>query len=324
MKNLPLRVFLIIEVILELIVIVEGCRSGELLANGINANERYQILKIHNELRQQVAMGQINGQPGASNMQEMQWDANLAHRAQEWANQCVYDHDSNRFDDRFSIGQNLAIIWSSQPLEIGDDFEGRINKWFNEVAIYRWGQGWNLRTGHYSQMIWAGTNLVGCGFSYYRQSGQYKKLYVCNYGPAGNVAGRLPYQPGYPQCTGYGMDNSQSYPGLCLSDEYDNSISGVNNPRVYNPYHPNYSRPQLSNRNYYSNINLLDLPKTTGNAKKGYYESPKRVDPAPDVKVLSYLAAPSSNNDRPINKFTTALNSYRWDLLFKNFIRDIV
>lgn len=141
-------------------------------------------MRVHNELRQQVAKGQVNGQPSASNMQEMHWDNDLARRAQDWANQCQYEHDPNRFDDRFSIGQNLAIIWSSQPLQTGGDFSGRVRKWFNEVAIYRWGQGWSVKTGHYSQMVWAGTNLVGCGFSYYRQQGQYKKLYVCNYGPA--------------------------------------------------------------------------------------------------------------------------------------------
>lgn len=121
-------------------------------ATGFTEAERYEILRVHNELRQQVAMGQVNGQPGASNMQEMQWDANLARRAQDWANQCHYDHDPNRFDDRFSIGQNLAIIWSSQPLEVGGDFSGRVRKWYNEVDIYRWGQGWSVRTGHYSQV----------------------------------------------------------------------------------------------------------------------------------------------------------------------------
>lgn len=87
-------------------------------------------------------------------------------------------HLSLVFVDRFSIGQNLALIWSSQPLHIGD-FEGRIQKWFDEVRIYTWGQGWTSKTGHYSQMIWAQTTLIGCGFSYYKAGGQYKKLYVC-------------------------------------------------------------------------------------------------------------------------------------------------
>ncbi|XP_063703640.1 venom allergen 5-like isoform X2 [Culicoides brevitarsis] len=229
------------------IVSIAGCRNGQLISDGLSEEEKYEILREHNMLRQQVAMGQVSGQPGASNMQEMEWDENLARRAQQWASQCIYEHDPNRFDDRFSIGQNLAIIWSSAPLQEGD-FPGRVRKWFNEVNIYTWGQGWTVRTGHYSQMIWAGTNLVGCGFSYYRAQGRYNKLYVCNYGPAGNVAGRLPYQPGYPKCTGYGMHTSKDYPGLCRIDDYENTIDGK--PYVYSPYDSRYSRPGSSSAKY--------------------------------------------------------------------------
>lgn len=53
--------------------------------------------------------------------------------------------------ERFTTGQNLALIWSSQPLQVGD-FEGRIQKWFDEVRVYSWGQGWTAKTGHYSQV----------------------------------------------------------------------------------------------------------------------------------------------------------------------------
>jgi len=228
-------------------ILTTACRSGQLISAGISEQERYEILREHNELRQQVAMGQISGQPGAANMQEMEWDNDLARRAQEWASQCLYEHDPNRFEDRFTIGQNLAIIWSSAPLEVGD-FTGRVRKWFDEVNIYTWGQGWTVRTGHYSQMIWAQTNLVGCGFSYYRAQGRYNKLYVCNYGPAGNVAGRLPYQPGYPKCNGYGMQTSKEYPALCRVDDYENTIDGK--PYVYSPYDARYSRPGSSSAKY--------------------------------------------------------------------------
>lgn len=67
-------------------------------ADGLSEDEKYAILREHNSLRQQVAMGQISGQPGATNMQEMEWDENLARRAQQWASQCIYEHDPNRFD----------------------------------------------------------------------------------------------------------------------------------------------------------------------------------------------------------------------------------
>lgn len=219
----------------------KACRNGEIIVSGLTADEQRVIIQTHNELRQKVAMGQISGQPAAQNMAQIEWDANLARRAQEWANQCIYDHDPYNYDDRFNIGQNLAIMWSSNPLSTGD-FQSRIQKWFDEVTLYSWGQGWTSRTGHYSQMIWAQTTLIGCGYSYYKTAGQYKKLYVCNYAPGGNVAGRLPYQPGYPVCDSYGMTLSAEFPGLCKSDEYENVIRGVHYKSAYSPYANGWSR----------------------------------------------------------------------------------
>lgn len=55
--------------------------------------------------------------------------------------------------DRFTMGQNLGIIWSTAPLEEGDgDFPSRIQNWFNEVRKYAWGASWSPATGHYSQV----------------------------------------------------------------------------------------------------------------------------------------------------------------------------
>jgi hypothetical protein len=71
--------------------------------------------------------------------------------------------------------------------------------------------------GHYTQVAWANTRKVGCGFAgFYDSDNQYKGLYVCNYGPGGNVIGygSCMYQPGSPctQCpSGSGCVN-----GLCL------------------------------------------------------------------------------------------------------------
>ncbi|XP_055906368.1 CRISP/Allergen/PR-1 isoform X2 [Eupeodes corollae] len=150
-------------------------------------------------------------------MQEIVWDEELAARAQEWANNCEFRHDPNRNIKRFTMGQNLAVIWSTAPLEPDDgDFVSRINNWFNEVQKYSFGASWSPKTGHYSQLIWGETNLIGCGFSEYKDTAKYNKLYVCNYGPGGNVVGSSPYEIGKPSCKSYGMVPSQRYRGLCI------------------------------------------------------------------------------------------------------------
>ncbi|XP_055852107.1 cysteine-rich secretory protein LCCL domain-containing 2 [Episyrphus balteatus] len=208
---------------LQAIVFLVSCCStalschGTLRASGITADEKKIILQEHNKLRQLVATGGFPGQPAAENMQEIVWDDELAARAQEWANNCEFRHDPNRTIKRFTMGQNLAVIWSTAPLEPDDgDFPSRINNWFNEVQKYSFGASWSPKTGHYSQLVWGETNLIGCGYSEYKDRAKYNKLYVCNYGPGGNVVGYNPYEIGKPSCKNYGMDPSPRYRGLCM------------------------------------------------------------------------------------------------------------
>lgn len=68
-----------------------------ILATGITVAQKAEILEAHNRLRSQVANGQVSGQPSAQNMREMVWDDDLAARAQQWANQCTFEHDPSRY-----------------------------------------------------------------------------------------------------------------------------------------------------------------------------------------------------------------------------------
>lgn len=80
----------------------------------------------------------------------------------------------------------------------------------------------------FRQLVWGETSHVGCGFTfYYDPSRGYTKLYVCNYGPGGNVIGVNPYQKGYPACSTFGLAESNKYSGLCgkhlyFSTQWDN------------------------------------------------------------------------------------------------------
>ena len=41
-------------------------------------------------------------------------------------------------------------------------------------------------TGHYTQMVWAKTDRLGCGYVSYKSGRFDKKYLVCNYGETGN------------------------------------------------------------------------------------------------------------------------------------------
>ncbi len=90
-------------------------------SGGLSLDEKKDIVLVHNELRQSVALGIIPGQPPADNMKEMVmttadreaqftaiklrtvsflltqfWDEELAAIAQRWADQCGRHHDKER------------------------------------------------------------------------------------------------------------------------------------------------------------------------------------------------------------------------------------
>ncbi|KAI9558344.1 hypothetical protein GHT06_015097 [Daphnia sinensis] len=55
--------------------------------------------------------------------------------------------------------------------------------------------------GRYTQMVWAETYTIGCGEAFYRSSNAEgvtvnKAFFVCNYGPAGNIANSPVYSIG--------------------------------------------------------------------------------------------------------------------------------
>ena len=198
-------------------------------ANELSEKEIKEIVDKHNELRSKVALGQQAGQPSAANMNKLAWDPELARNAQRWADQCPDNppHDPNRKTIKFPIqpGQNKADSWNSQ-----NDFDWqlstKIQSWYDEVKDFPRGNvkafssnGATGVIGHYTQVVWAETQKVGCGVMYYKDSRPgsasypYRKTLVCNYYPPGNYLGQPVYEEGggtATACTN-GSEN-----GLCL------------------------------------------------------------------------------------------------------------
>jgi len=179
-----------------------------------NAGKAATLAK-HNELRRRVAKGEEPGQPGAGDMRELVWDEELEAIAQRWADQCTFEHDERRSRtmlDGTGIGQNLYI--SSDSSEIDQDgldaaVDSIVQDWYNEVGVFDSSNinpfAFSQATGHYTQLVWAETDKLGCANVYFNDTSHpslpiYKYLVVCNYAIGGNILGSSIYSQG-PACS---------------------------------------------------------------------------------------------------------------------------
>lgn len=175
---------------------------------GVTDKEIQEILKIHNDYRQKVASGEEEDQfkfPSASNMMKLVWDAELADIAQSHANQCDFNHDCNacREVDDFQVGQNLYQRKTSW-LNPQANWTKAIQSFYDEISftplkvLSRFKGG---AYGHFTQLVWADTWKIGCGYAAYHINEsifRIEELYVCNYGPSGNLRGQRMYRKGKP------------------------------------------------------------------------------------------------------------------------------
>ncbi len=145
-----------------------------------------QLLDTHNEARRADGV-----------KQPLQWAADLAAVAQEWAEirsepcDMVHRHDSG-------LGEN--IHWASPVMHSGGRTEVQelapaavVRAWVDEKADYHYEDNSCNRgkmCGHYTQVVWAQTREVGCGMKVCPNNAQ---IWVCNYRPAGNVGDRKPF-----------------------------------------------------------------------------------------------------------------------------------
>lgn len=135
------------------------------------------FMAVHNNARAEVGVGPL------------QWDPRLASYAQEWADQLAR---SGKFDHRPNgkYGENLAGF---HPPD-GPDAGARM--WLAEKKDFR-GEKIDdrnfMKVGHYTQMVWRGTQRVGYGAA---KNAKGMWILVANYEPAGNMIGEHPYAGG--------------------------------------------------------------------------------------------------------------------------------
>ncbi|KAI1699495.1 cysteine-rich secretory protein family domain-containing protein [Ditylenchus destructor] len=131
------------------------------------------ITSEHNQYRKMVP---------ATDMRMVYWSDELAASAQRHADTCDFRHSRNRIN----IGEN---IWAAPYTNYSD----AVSRWFNEVNNPRCAcnHAYKHCCGHYIQVVWAQTNLVGCGYARCRDvlgvlGMGMRATFVCHYNPQGN------------------------------------------------------------------------------------------------------------------------------------------
>ncbi|CAH1785821.1 unnamed protein product [Owenia fusiformis] len=134
------------------------------------------VVKSHNSYRKKH---------GVSSLKH---NKSMSEHAQNWAEHLIasdtFQHNQGTFKGE-KLGENIGNKWSSY----GADYTGEevTKQWYDEEPKFTYGAEPSvLSAGHFSQVIWKGSKEIGVGKA---KSDSGKVIVVCNYKPAGNMAG---------------------------------------------------------------------------------------------------------------------------------------
>jgi uncharacterized protein YkwD len=150
----------------------------------LSESDRQAVVDRHNYLRQRVV-------PSAADMKKMKYDLTLERFAQNYLDSlstCPLQHNPNNNN----YGENVYRQTTSENFASNVNYEHIVQLWYDEVSYYNY---WfnrcrppeGISCGHFTQVVWANTERVGCGVKICEDRDVTRTLVVCNYDPAGNI-----------------------------------------------------------------------------------------------------------------------------------------
>ncbi|XP_051947841.1 uncharacterized protein LOC127619117 isoform X2 [Xyrauchen texanus] len=198
-------------------------------AGHLTEDQKSTIVNMHNKFRSKV-------QPSATFMQRVVWDEELHLVAETYASKCIWKHNPELIT--LSLGENLFV--TTGPFNATK----AMLDWFGEHVDYGYENDTcpeNKMCGHYTQMVWANTNKVGCatylcdtleGLPFENST-----VLVCNYSPQGNVEGQRPYESGEP-CSECPDNLPSCEENICVSENLFSSVEPLPEDSTISPEEP--------------------------------------------------------------------------------------
>jgi pathogenesis-related protein 1 len=131
-----------------------------------------EVLQAHNSIRRSLGVPLLT------------WSDALAARAQEWA-ESLLAKNQFRHQPKSPSGENLFEVTGAHasPAQV-------VGEWALESRNYDYRSNHcNGTCGHYTQIVWRDTKVVGCGMA---RNGK-REVWVCEYDPPGNRSGQRPF-----------------------------------------------------------------------------------------------------------------------------------
>jgi uncharacterized protein YkwD len=180
--------------------------DGSSAANG-ETGRLVGITAAHNAVRAMVST--------QSPLPSYTWSPTIAAYAQQWATELASNpstcaqpmHRSGTELRMMNYGENLAAFFGQGPSGSVSTAQQAVNGWASEVACWTYGtfmgtdkcdmtcttKLFSDGCGHYTQIVWRKSVELGCGVASCQTAQGPADIWICNYGPAGNIVGQSPY-----------------------------------------------------------------------------------------------------------------------------------
>lgn len=213
---------------------------GKLSVKSVGAEGDFEedFLKAHNEYRKRHGVSPLK------------LDKKLCKYSEEWAKiiagKNVMEHRKNS-----PYGENIYCIYSTDPNFIITG-NSPVDTWYKEVSKHDFGkEPKDLSTGHFTQVVWKTSELLGVGVAKSRQGYIYV---VANYSPAGNFVGHYSENVLPPKKLSSSEENQEGAVSLSYHKSISKSSSedeenfdrfALDGLKVHNEYRKKHGVPKM-------------------------------------------------------------------------------